>query len=80
MVTDALLAPLLALLNWLETTLPDGAELSTDGLGGVVDHMAALNTMLPVSEMLTLATGLLASVAIFMTVRLVLVVRHTVLP
>lgn len=80
MITDALLAPLVALLNWLESTLPDGAELEPGSVGGVVDYMAALNTMLPVSEMLALSTGLLATVAVFMTVRLVLVVRHTLLP
>jgi hypothetical protein len=79
-ITDALLAPLLALARWLANTLPDGQPLDTSGVAGLRDWLAGLNSLLPVAEVMGAALGLLAAVLVFLLVRLVLVVRHTLLP
>jgi hypothetical protein len=80
MITDALLAPLVALMAWLERTLPDGEPLPMTGASGLTDTLAGLNSMLPVQEVMQVAIGLLGLVTVFVTVRMVLVVRHVLLP
>jgi hypothetical protein len=80
MVTDALLAPLLALAQWVVDTLPDGQALALPSLDGVWSAMAGLNSLLPVSEVVIAALGLLSLVVVFLAVRLVLVLWNLVWP
>lgn len=80
MITDLLLAPLVALATWLDNTLPDGDPLDQAGLGQATVYLQELNSLLPVYEMLAISSVLLSTVLVFMAVRMVLVVRHTLLP
>ncbi|MCR6703404.1 MAG: hypothetical protein NVV66_01460 [Cellulomonas sp.] len=71
MITDALLAPLVALVHWIAGFLPVGDPLSPNGLTDVRAALAALNTLVPISEVLTVLVTLMSAVGIFLVVRLV---------
>jgi hypothetical protein len=79
-VTDALLAPLLALCEWLVGSLPAGEPFDVPALATVWEWVARVDSVLPVLGLVEVAVGLLAAVVGFFLVRMVLVVRHVLLP
>ena len=80
MITKLLLAPLVGLANWLNATLPAGHTLTGEGLDQAKASMRGLNALLPVSDVLVMASGVLSLAGVWIVVRLALVVRHTVFP
>jgi hypothetical protein len=80
MITDALLAPLHALADWIAATLPDGHPLDLGGVDAVRSALAQVNGLVPVSPVLAAVAALLAPVGVFMLVRLVVFVRNVVAP
>lgn len=80
MVTDALLAPLLAAVQLVVGWLPDGDPVSVPGLGPVWLAVAQVDSLVPVMGPLVAMLGLLSAVVVFLVVRLVLVVWNLVYP
>jgi hypothetical protein len=79
MVTDALMRPLLALVEFLLNLIPDW-EPDLPGVDSMVAKIGQLDSLVPIGGPLQLAATLLGFVGVFVLFRLVLLVRHTVLP
>lgn len=80
MITDAILWPLVMLAEWLERTLPDGAPLGMPDTSSFWSAVAGLNSLVPVGEVLVVALSLFAALAVFLVIRLVLLVWNLVYP
>lgn len=79
MITDALLSFAGWLAGVVGGILPDG-HLSLPAVGGVTTWIAKVDSLVPVTGVLSVALGVLAAVVLFVTVRLVLVVWNLVWP
>jgi hypothetical protein len=79
MVTDAIVRPLLFVFEWLLGLLPDWSP-DLPAVDSVVTKIAQLNSLVPIGPPIQLALVMLSFVGVFLLIRLVLLVRHTVLP
>lgn len=79
MIVDLVVAPFLLLAKWLLGLLPE-YELDVPAVDGMVERIAQINSVLPIGPVLQVAVALLGFLAVFLFIRLVLLVRHTVLP
>ena len=80
MITDFVLSIWSAGGGWLADTLPAGDTVQMPGAAAVATAIAKLDSLLPVSGLLQVAAGVLAAVLLFVVLRLLLVVRHVLLP
>jgi hypothetical protein len=79
-VTDFLIAPLLAVLQWAVNALPDGQPVSIPGVGPLVTWISRVDSLIPISGPLTFAMGMLGLVVVFVGVRLLLTAWNLVWP
>lgn len=79
MITDLFLAPFLALFGWIVDLLPE-YQLPAPESSGLVVWLARVDSFIPIASAVTAAVVLLGMVGVFLTWRLVLVVRHVLLP
>lgn len=79
MVTEMFMKPFIVLVNWLIDLLPEH-ELDVPAIDGVVSFIRQLNSLVPIGPVLQLAVTILGMLGVFITIRLVLMVRHVVLP
>ena len=79
MVTDAILSPLLGLVEWVLALLPS-APVTVPGAGPMLLWVGRVDSLVPIAEALTFAAGLGAVAIVFVVVRLVLTVWNLVWP
>lgn len=79
MVTDALISPILAIVEWVVGLIP---EYSPDfgGVSSVVVWIARLDMLIPIAQPLTVMLGVLSGVLVFVLGRLVLTLWNLVWP
>lgn len=80
MITDAIVAPLLAVVSWVVGKLPAGAPLSLPSLSGVWDVVRQVDSLVPIWGPLQVMLAVLALGAVFIVVRLVLTVWNLIWP
>lgn len=80
MVTDALLAPLLALVGKVLGWLPDGSSLPLPSLAPLMTVIGQVDSLVPIAGPLYLICTLLAAGAVFVLVRLLLTVWNLIYP
>lgn len=78
MIVDAILGPLLAAAAWVLDFLPDGSPLDLPGWGGATTMLAKINSVLPIGPVIGVAIALLSALAVFIVVRLILVIINIV--
>jgi hypothetical protein len=78
-IIDLFVGPLLAFFAWLTGLLPEWSP-SIPAVDGMVSKIAQLNSLLPIGPVIQLAVVLLGLLALFLTFRIALVVRHVLLP
>jgi hypothetical protein len=78
-IVEALMAPLRALFDGLAWLLPD-YELTFPGMGPMAEAVANVNSVVPIAPVVQVAVTLLGFFAVFAVFRLVLLIRHVVLP
>jgi hypothetical protein len=79
MVTDAIINAFMAVVDLLFSWLPT-YELELPAVDSMVDRIAQLNSVLPIGPVIQVAVVLLGFLFVFLIVRLILLVRHTVAP
>jgi hypothetical protein len=80
MVTDALLAPLLALVAKVVGWLPDGNALPLPSLTPLLTVIGQVDSLVPIAGPLAVVCTILAAGAVFVLVRLVLTVWNLIWP
>jgi len=82
MITDLILAPLVALAEWIVGLLPDAQAVdgATYDQTGVVGLLEKVNSIVPIGPAVGLAVGVLSALVAFVTIRAVLTVWHLVWP
>lgn len=80
MITDALLAPLVAIVETVLGWLPAGQPLDLPPLGGLWNALAVLDSIVPVMGLVQMMLGLLTFGITFVLVRLVLTVWNLIYP
>jgi hypothetical protein len=79
-ITDALVAPLLAVVSWVVGKLPSGHALALPSLDELWQTVAQVDSLVPVYGPLQVMLGVLALGAVFVVVRLVLTVWNLIWP
>lgn len=79
MIVDAFIGPFLWLFNSLLSLLPE-YEFSFPGMGAMQQRIAEVNSVLPIGPILQAAVAVLGFLVVFILFRLVLVIRHVLLP
>lgn len=80
MITDWLLWPLLATVEWAVNSLPDGEPIDVPGVSTLALWIARVDSLIPISEPLGAAMGVLSAVVLFVAARLVLTAWNLVWP
>jgi hypothetical protein len=80
MVTDALLAPLLAVVAKVVGLLPDGSPLPLPSLTPLLTVIGQVDSLVPIAGPLAVVTTVLAAGVVFVLVRLVLTVWNLIWP
>lgn len=80
MITDALLAPLLAAVDMIIGWLPAGQALDLPNIDAVWNAIATLDSLIPIIGPLMVMLGLLAVGVVFVIVRLALTVWNLIYP
>ncbi|WP_263118596.1 hypothetical protein [Cellulomonas sp. RIT-PI-Y] len=80
MVTDAILAPLLAVVQWVVDMLPTGEPLSLGPVDGLWTAVRQFDSLIPVMGPVVVMLGLLSAVVAFVVVRLILTVWNLIYP
>lgn len=80
MVTDAILAPLLAVVQWVVDMLPTGQSLSLGPVDGLWTAVRQFDSLIPVMGPVVVMLGLLSAVVAFVVVRLILTVWNLIYP
>lgn len=80
MVVDALLAPLLSVVEWVLGLLPAGKALPLPNLTALWNLVAVADSIIPIMGPLLVGLGLLAFGAVFVVVRIVLTVWNLIYP
>lgn len=80
MVTDALLAPVLSVVQWVLDLLPDGQPPALPDLDLLWDALAGIDSLVPILGPLTFMVGLLGAVVAFVVARIVLTVWNLIWP
>jgi hypothetical protein len=79
-IVDLFLEPLLWVADWLVGLLPEGTSLNVPGISGMLQTLAEVDSLIPIAGPLTVVAVLLPVGVVFLLVRLILMVRHVVLP
>lgn len=80
MVTDAVLAPLLAMVQAVVGWLPEGQPLTVAPIDSVWLAIAQVDSLVPIMGPLIAMLGVLSAVVVFIAVRLVLTVWNLIYP
>lgn len=80
MITDLVLGLFSGFGDWLARQLPAAGGVSLPGASSVSSAIGKADSLLPVAGILQVAAGVLAAVLVFLTVRLVLLLRYVFLP
>lgn len=80
MVTDAILAPILAVVAKMVDLLPDGTAFSLPAIAGLWDWLLDFNTLIPVYGPVVAMLAVLSAVVVFVTVRLILTIWNLIYP
>jgi hypothetical protein len=80
MVTDAILRPLLSVVDFAFGLLPRAAPMALPGGGALAQQLAGLDSLIPIGGPLRIALGILSAVVVFMLVRLILTVWNLIWP
>ena len=80
MITDALLAPLLAVVQTVVNLLPTGSPLSIGPVDALWTAVRQADSLVPVMGPLVAMLGVLAAAIAFVIVRLVLTVWNLIWP
>lgn len=79
MITELVAAPFLALMRWLLGLLPDW-QPDLPAVDSMVTMIAKIDSVIPIGGPLQMAVTVLGFVAVFFFIRLILTIRHVVLP
>lgn len=79
MIVDAIINALLAIFSPIVDLLPE-YDLPAPDASPIVTWLARVDSFVPIAPVLTAAIVLLGFLAVFLTWRLVLVIRHVLLP
>jgi hypothetical protein len=78
-IVDLIVGPLLDLFSWVLNLIPDWApDLPSNA--GMVSRLGQVDSLVPIGPLVAVALGLLGFGLVFLTVRLIVFVRHVVLP
>lgn len=80
MVTDSILAPLLAVVARVLNLLPDGTAFTLPAISGLWDWLLDFNTLIPVYGPVVAMLTVLSAVVVFVTVRLILTIWNLIYP
>lgn len=79
MIVDWFISALVAFVEWVAGLLPDHS-LSLPAPTAILSRLAQVDSLIPIAAPLAVAATVLAFVVVFVVVRLVLTVRHVLLP
>ncbi|MEN1974662.1 hypothetical protein AAHH18_06025 [Cellulomonas sp. P4] len=80
MITDALLAPILAAVQWVVDLLPEGQALNIGPVEVAWKAVRQADSLVPIMGPTVAMLGLLSAVVVFVIVRLLLTVWNLIWP
>jgi hypothetical protein len=76
MITDLIVAPIVTLLRWVVGLFPsaDPRSFEYSGLGALAEAVSDLDSLIPILPLVVVFLGFVASLGVFLVIRLVVFV------